>query len=97
MNIALAAAVIGHIITIIIDNYLVYETVHIIINLLLAFAVGSLLALFPFDFASISDRGIAAAMPSALRLVLLLMAAVLIITAIVRIVRLGISLVRNDL
>jgi uncharacterized membrane protein len=95
MNIALVSSIIARFIMIIFDNPLIHDMLRAIINLLFALALGSLLALFPFSFSAIPDRGVAAAMPSAVRLLLLLILAAFVISAILRLVRMGLRLARN--
>lgn len=96
INVALILAIIASITIIIVDNYILYEVVQIIISLFFAVAVGSLLSIFPFDFGGILEPEMSAALPSITRLILLVIIIAFVISIIVRIVRLTANLIKNN-
>jgi uncharacterized membrane protein len=55
LNIALFASIVGYLISIIWDKYLIREPIKIFIDILALFATISLIAIFPFDFSSFTD------------------------------------------
>jgi len=63
INAALIFSIVGHILVIIIDRYLLRETTLIILNLFGLAAVVSLLSIFPFDFSAIPNVVIADILP----------------------------------
>jgi uncharacterized membrane protein len=91
---ALALAIVGHIILIIIDTYAVRTAVRLAMDAVGLWAVSSLLSIFPFDFSAIPERAAQDATVAAVAGVLGLIIFILAVAIIVRLVRLILHLTR---
>ncbi len=95
LDVALFISIAAHIILIVFDKYILREAIHLVLNVIGIVVVGSLLLIYPFTFANIPDTVLAAALPvgiaSACGLVLL----ILMITTVVRLVKLIVNAARR--
>jgi uncharacterized membrane protein len=87
----LTFSIIGHILAIIIDSYLLRETTLLVLNLFGLAAVVSLLSIFPFDFSVIPNTTIAEVLPIIATIALIGIAIGLGIAALVSFIRLIVS------
>jgi uncharacterized membrane protein len=85
---ALVLSIIGHIILIIFDKYLLRETTLIVLNLFGIAVVSALLSIFPFDFSLIPNTTVANSLPAIATIVLICIAVGLGIASLVRFIRL---------
>jgi len=85
---ALVLSIIGHIILIIFDRYILRESVLIVLNLLGIVVVSALLSIFPFDFSRVPDTLVASILPVLVTVVLICIAIGMGIAALVSFIRL---------
>jgi len=85
---ALVLSIVGHIILIIFDKYLLRETTLIVLNLFGIAVVSALLSIFPFDFSLIPNTTVANSLPAIATIVLICIAVGMGIAALVRFIRL---------
>jgi len=85
--ITLVLTIIGHIILIIFDRYLLRQSILIILNLLGVATVVSLLSIFPFDFSVIPNATVASILPVVLIIVLVAIAVGVGIGALVQLIK----------
>ena len=88
----LTLSIIGHIILIIFDRYLLREITLIVLNLFGIATVLTLLSIFPFDFSVIPNTEIAAYVDLGIRILLIISAVGLGIGTLVRFIKLMVSL-----
>ena len=93
INAALIFSILGHILVILIDRYLLRETTIIILNLFGLAAVLSLLSIFPFDFGAIPNEIAADILPVIVTVALIGIAIGLGIAALVGFIKLIVSTV----
>ncbi|MFC2067656.1 DUF4870 domain-containing protein [Chloroflexota bacterium] len=84
----LAFSIVGHIILVVFDKYLVRETTIMILNLFGIAATATMLSIFPFDFGAIPNLAVAGVLPVIAALVLIGIGVGLGITTLVRFIRL---------
>lgn len=96
LNTTLILSVVGHSIAIAFDRYILREITLIVLHLLSMAAVLTFLRIFPFDFSVIPSAGVATISPTVAIIVLALSAAVLGIEALVRFIRLIITVLKHD-
>lgn len=92
LSITLSFSIIGHIILIVFDKYILREATLIVLNLFGIATVITLLSIFPFDFSVIPNVAWADSMPIISRVVLALVLLVLGIATLVRLIRLIVNL-----
>jgi uncharacterized membrane protein len=91
----LIISIIGHIILIILDRYILRETIHIVINAFALWTVLTLLSVFPFDFTVIPNPAAADATYLGVRIFLIFISVGIGIAILVRVIKLIINVVRG--
>jgi len=91
----LVITIIGHIILIILDRYLLREVIHIVINVFSLWTVLTLLTVFPFDFSVIPSTSAADATYLGVRVFLIFISVVTGIALLVRAIKLIVNVVRG--
>jgi uncharacterized membrane protein len=91
----LIMSIIGHIILIIRDRYILRELIHIVINVFGLWTVTTLLSIFPFDFTVIPDPGAADATYLGVKIFLIFISVGIGIALLVRVIRLIVNVVRG--
>ena len=91
----LVITIIGHIILIILDRYILREMIHIVINAFSLWTVLTLLTVFPFDFSVIPSTTAADATYSGVRIFLIFISVVTGIAILVRVIKLIVNVVRG--
>jgi uncharacterized membrane protein len=91
----LIITIIGHIILIILDRYILRELIHIIINAFALWTVTTLLSVFPFDFSVIPNTTAAEATYLGVRIFLILVSIGIGISILVRVIKLIVNVVRG--
>jgi uncharacterized membrane protein len=94
LNTALAIAIIGHIIKMIVDKNLLNQAIHIIIDGFGMAAVITLLVVFPFDFSVIPNEAAAAGTDLGVHIVLICISIGYGISLVVRVIKLLISIIK---
>ena len=97
LNAALAVSILGHVIMIIHDNYLLRRIINLIINAIGLAAVISLLTIFPFDFSVIPDSTIAAGVEVGVAVVLICVSIGMGIGLLVNLIKTPIAMVRGTM
>jgi uncharacterized membrane protein len=95
LTVALFLSIVGHVILIAIDKYLLREATLIVLDLFGIAVVISLLSIFPFDFNAIPNAGVADVMQLGIRITLGLIAFGIGIGVIVRLIKLTVNLVKG--
>ncbi|MFC1871315.1 DUF4870 domain-containing protein [Chloroflexota bacterium] len=95
INVALVFSLLGHILIIIVDSYLLRETTLIILNLFVLAAVSSLLSIFPFNFSVIPNNALADISPVMVTIALVVIVIGLGIATLVNFIRLIVSAATN--
>ncbi|MFC1930409.1 DUF4870 domain-containing protein [Chloroflexota bacterium] len=95
LNIALAVAIVGHVILIMLDRYILREIVHIVTDVFSLVTVITLLSLFPFDFNVISNAAVVTSLYFAVPVVLVIIIFGTVIGLLVRAIRLLINVARG--
>ena len=93
---ALVLSIIGHIILIIFDKYILREAILIVLNLFGIVVVSALLSIFPFDFSLIPNITVAGVLPVIVTVVLICIAVGMGIAALVSFIRLIINVVTRS-
>ena len=88
-------SIIGHIILIIIDRYIVRELTHIIISAFSLWTILTLLTVFPFDFSVIPNPATADATYLGVRIFLIFISVAVGIAILVRVIKLIVNVVRG--
>ncbi len=91
----LIISIIGHIILIILDRYILREMIHIVINAFSLWTVLTLLSVFPFDFSVIPNPAAADATYLGVRIFLIFISVVVGIALLVRVIKLIVNVVRG--
>ncbi len=91
----LIISIIGHIILIILDRYILREMIHIVINAFSLWTILTLLTVFPFDFSVIPSTTAADATYLGVRIFLIFISVGVGITILVRVIKLIVNLVRG--
>jgi hypothetical protein len=91
----LIITIIGHVILIILDRYILREMIHIVINVFSLWTVLSLLSVFPFDFNVIPSTSAADATYLGVRIFLIFISVVIGIALLVRVIKLIVNVVRG--
>jgi len=91
----LIISIIGHIILIIRDRYILREVIHIVINAFALWTVTTLLSVFPFDFSVIPDPAAADATYLGVRIFLIFISVGIGIAILVRVIKLIVNVVRG--
>jgi len=91
----LIITIIGHIILIILDRYVLREMIHIVINAFSLWTVLTLLSVFPFDFSVIPSTTAADATYLSVRIFLLFISVAIGIAILVGVIRLIVNVVRG--
>ena len=91
----LIITIIGHIILIILDKYILREMVHIVINVFSLWTVLTLLSVFPFDFSVLPSTSAADATYLGVRIFLIFISVVIGIALLVRVIKLIVNVVRG--
>jgi uncharacterized membrane protein len=91
----LIMTIIGHIILIILDRYILREVIHIVINAFALWTVTTLLSVFPFDFSVIPDPAAADATYLGVRIFLIFISVGIGIAILVSVIRLIVNVVRG--
>ena len=91
----LVITIIGHIILIILDRYILREMIHIVINAFSLWTVLTLLTVFPFDFSVIPSTTAADATYLGVRIFLIFISVVTGIALLVRAIKLIVNVVRG--
>jgi uncharacterized membrane protein len=91
----LIISIIGHIILIILDRYILRELIHIVINAFSLWTVLTLLSVFPFDFSVIPSTSAADATYLSVRIFLLFISVAIGIAILVGVIRLIVNLARG--
>ncbi|KTB49058.1 putative membrane protein [Dehalogenimonas alkenigignens] len=95
LNTALFAAILGNIITIVWDKYLLREPIKILIDVFALVAIVSLINIFPFDFSAFSDTVALEATEIAVKVFLILVAVGIGVGILVRFIRLIANIARG--
>ena len=91
----LIITIIGHIILIIRDRYILREMIHIVINAFSLWTVITLLSVFPFDFSVIPSTSAADATYLGVRIFLIFISVVIGIALLVRVIKFIVNVVRG--
>ena len=91
----LIITIIGHIILIILDKYILREMIHIVINVFSLWTVLNLLSVFPFDFSVLPSTSAADATYLGVRIFLIFISVVIGIALLVRVIKLIVNVVRG--
>jgi uncharacterized membrane protein len=91
----LIIGIIGHIILVIHDRYILREMIHIVINAFALWTVTTLLSVFPFDFSVIPDPAAADATYVGVRIFLIFISVGIGIAILVRVIKLIVNVVRG--
>jgi uncharacterized membrane protein len=91
----LIISIIGHIILIILDRYILREMIHIVINAFSLWTVLTLLSVFPFDFSVIPNPAAADATYLGVRIFLIFISVGIGIAILVRAIKLIVNVVRG--
>jgi uncharacterized membrane protein len=91
----LVISIIGHVILIVRDTYILREVVHIVINAFALWTVATLLSIFPFDFTVIPNPSAADATYLGVRIFLILVSVGIGIAILVNVIRLIVNVVRG--
>jgi uncharacterized membrane protein len=91
----LIITIIGHIILIIRDRYILREMIHIVINVFSLWTVLTLLSVFPFDFSVIPSASAADATYLGVRIFLIFVSVVVGIALLVKVIKLIVNVVRG--
>jgi len=91
----LIISIIGHIILIILDRYMLREMIHIIINVFSLWTVLTLLTVFPFDFSVIPSTTAADATYLGVRIFLIFISVGVGIALLVRVIKLIVNVVKG--
>ncbi len=91
----LIISIIGHIILIILDRYMLREMIHIVINAFALWAVLTLLTVFPFDFSVIPSTSAADATYLGVRIFLIFISVGVGIAILVSVIKLIVNVVRG--
>jgi len=91
----LIISIIGHIILIILDRYILREMIHIVINTFSLWTILTLLSVFPFDFSVIPNPAAADATYLGVRVFLIFISVVIGIALLVRAIKLIVNVVRG--
>ena len=91
----LIITIIGHIILIILDRYILREMIHIVINAFALWTVLTLLSVFPFDFSVIPSTTAADATYLGVRIFLIFISIGVGITILVRVIKFIVNVVRG--
>ena len=91
----LIITIIGHIILLILDRYVLCEMIHIVINAFSLWTVLTLLSVFPFDFSVIPSSTAAEATYLGVRILLILISVGIGIAILVRVIKLIVNVVRG--
>jgi len=91
----LIISIIGHIILIILDRYILREMIHIVINAFSLWTVLTLLSVFPFDFSVIPNPAAADATDLGVRIFLIFISVVVGIAILVSVIKLIVNVVRG--
>jgi uncharacterized membrane protein len=92
---ALIITIIGHIILIILDRYILREMIHIVINAFSLWTVLTLLTVFPFDFSVIPSTTAAEATYLGVKIFLIFISVGVGIALLVRVIKLIVNVVRG--
>ncbi len=91
----LIISIIGHIILIILDRYILREMIHIVINAFSLWTILTLLTVFPFDFSVIPSTTAADATYLGVRIFLIFISIGVGITILIRVIKLIVNVVRG--
>jgi hypothetical protein len=91
----LIISIIGHIILIILDRYVLREMIHIVINAFSLWTVLTLLSVFPFDFSVIPNPAAADATHLGVKIFLIFISVGIGIALLVRVIKLIVNVVRG--
>ena len=91
----LVISIIGHVILIVRDAYILREVVHIVINAFALWTVATLLSIFPFDFTGIPNPSAADATYLGVRIFLIVVSVGIGIAILVNVIRLIVNVVRG--
>jgi uncharacterized membrane protein len=91
----LIITIVGHIILIILDRYILREMIHIIINAFSLWTILTLLTVFPFDFSVIPSTSAADATHTGVSIFLIFISVVVGIALLVRVIKLIVNVVRG--
>jgi uncharacterized membrane protein len=91
----LIITIIGHIILIVRDRYILREMIHIVINAFGLWTILTLLSVFPFDFSVIPSTSAADATDLGVRIFLIFISVVVGIALLVRVIKLIVNVVRG--
>jgi len=91
----LIITIVGHIILIILDRYILRELIHIVINAFSLWTVVTLLTVFPFDFSVIPSTTAAEATYLGVRILLIFISVGIGIAILVRMIKLIVNVVRG--
>jgi uncharacterized membrane protein len=93
---ALVISIIGHIILIIRDRYVLREMIHIVINAFALWAILTLLIVFPFDFSAIPNPAAVDATYLGVKVFLVFISVVIGIAILVSVIKLIVNVVRES-
>jgi uncharacterized membrane protein len=91
----LIVSIIGHIVLIVLDRYLLREIIHIVINAFGLWTVITLLLVFPFDFSVIPDTTAADATYLGVKIFLIFISVAVGIAILVRVIKLIVNVARG--
>jgi uncharacterized membrane protein len=95
LTVTLVASIIGHIILLIFDKYILREVINIAIDALGLVTVITLLSVFPFDFSVIPGTAITIGVQVGVKIILILVSIAMGIGIMVRIIKLIVNLARG--
>lgn len=93
LNISLALSIVGHICMIVFDNYLISESVHIVLYSLGTWTLAAFISIFPLDFSGISSPGLTDNLPLIIKAVLAIIAFILGMVAFIKAIRLIVAVI----
>jgi uncharacterized membrane protein len=91
----LIITIIGHIILLVLDRYVLREMIHIVINAFSLWTVLTLLSVFPFDFSVIPSTAAAEATYLGVKIFLIFISVAVGITILVRVIKFIVNVVRG--
>jgi len=94
LSVALSLSIVGHIVFIIFDKYLLRQSITIILNVFWIVTFLALLSIFPFDFSALPGATAATILRPAITVALIVIVVGLVIGTLVRLIKLIIALVK---
>ncbi|HHE41711.1 MAG TPA: hypothetical protein ENL12_03585 [Dehalococcoidia bacterium] len=96
LNVTIALTVVGHVIAIVFDHYVLRRMLEIVLHIFSIAVAAAFLRVFPFDFSGLPLGGAAEAFPTVTIVVLVTIIILLIIDTVVRVVGLAAHVITGD-